>query len=122
VVSGVCSGFSLHLIVLTVSGCEVGFKVSPSFVSGWFLLPTATGAYEVPCCKYCCIPNIDLLRGTDGDATCLRIVIKVLNLLEERLHWLLGIPSLAHVLEVDLQVDCCDVAVGFKEVFQHISC
>jgi hypothetical protein len=92
-VSGVCSGLSLHLLVLTVSGCEVGFEVSPSFVSGWFLVPTATGAHGVPCCKYVCIPNVDLLRGTDGDASCLRIVSTVLNLLEERLHWLLGIPG-----------------------------
>jgi hypothetical protein len=45
-----------------------------------------------------------------------------LNLLEEGLHWLLGIPGSAHVLEVDLQVDCCDVALGFKEVVQHVSC
>jgi hypothetical protein len=44
-VSGVCSGFSLHLIVLTVSGCEVGFEMGPSFVSGWFLVSTATGAH-----------------------------------------------------------------------------
>jgi hypothetical protein len=49
------------LLVLTVSGCEVGFEVSPSFVSGWFLVPKMTIAHEVPCCKYCFIPNVDLL-------------------------------------------------------------
>jgi hypothetical protein len=108
--------------VLAVSGCEVGFEVSPSFFSRWFLVPTATAAHEVPCCKYLCIPNVDLLRGTDGDASCLRIFSAVLNLLEEGLHWLLGIPGSAHVVEVDLQVDCCDVAVGFKEVVHHVSC
>jgi hypothetical protein len=53
--------------VLTVSGCEVGFEVSPSFFSGWFIVPTATGAHEVPCYKYFCIPNVDILRVTDGD-------------------------------------------------------
>jgi hypothetical protein len=47
-VSGVCSGFPLHLLVLTVSGGEVGFEVGPSFFSGRFFVPTATGAHEVP--------------------------------------------------------------------------
>jgi hypothetical protein len=28
----------------------------------------------------------------------------------------------AHVLEIDLQVDCCDVAIGLEEMVQHISC
>jgi hypothetical protein len=51
----------MHLLVMTVIGFEVGFEVSPSFVSGGFLVPTATGAHEVPCCKYLCIPNLDLL-------------------------------------------------------------
>jgi hypothetical protein len=63
-----------------------------------------------------------MLRGTDGDASCLRIISTFLNLLEECLHWLLGIPGSAHVLEVDLQVDCCDVAVVFEEVVHHITC
>jgi hypothetical protein len=119
-VSGVCSGLSLHLLVLAASGCEVGFVLGPSFVRGWFLIPTTTGAHDVPSCKYFCIPNVDLLRGTDGDATCLRIVSTVLNLLEECLNRLLGVPCPAHVFEADLQVDCCDVAVGFEEVVQRV--
>jgi hypothetical protein len=49
VVPGCGSGFSLHLLVLTVSGGEVGFKLCPSFFSGWFLVPPATGAHEVAC-------------------------------------------------------------------------
>jgi hypothetical protein len=122
VVSGGGRGLSLHLLVLAVIGCEVGFEVGPSFFSGWFLVPTETGAHEVPCCKYVCIPNVDLLRVTNEDDPCLRIVSTVLNLLEESLHWLLGIPGSVHVLEVDLQVDCSDVAVGLKEVVQHFSC
>jgi hypothetical protein len=85
-----------------VSGCEVGFEVGPSFFSGWFLVPTATGAHEVPCCKYFCIPNVDLLQVPNEDAPCFRIVSTVLNLLEESLHWLLGIPGSAHVFKVDL--------------------
>jgi hypothetical protein len=75
-----------------------------------------------PVANYFCIPYVDLLRGIDGDASCLCIVSAVLNLIEEGLHWLLGIPGSAHLLEVDLQVDCCDVAIGFKEVVQHVSC
>jgi hypothetical protein len=49
--SGVGSVFSFHLLVLTVSGCEVRFEVSPSVFSGWFLVPTATGAQELSCHK-----------------------------------------------------------------------
>jgi hypothetical protein len=102
VVSGGDSGFSLYLLVLTASGCEVRFEVGSSFFSGWFLVPTTTGAHEVPCCKYFCIPNVDLLRVTNEDAPYLRIVSKILNLLEESLHWLMGIPGSAHVFKVDL--------------------
>jgi hypothetical protein len=102
VVSVGCNGLSLHLLVLTVSGGVVGFEVGPSFFSGWFLVQTATGAPEVTCCKYFCIPNVDLLLVTNGDAPCLLIVSTVLNLLEESLHWLLGIPGSAHVFKVDL--------------------
>jgi hypothetical protein len=52
VLSGCGRGFSLHLLVLTVSGCEMRFELCPSFFSGWFLVPPATGAHEVACCKY----------------------------------------------------------------------
>jgi hypothetical protein len=119
--TGVGGGFPFHLLVLTVSGCEVRFEVSPSFFRGWFVIPTATGAHELSCCKDFCISNIDLLRGTDGDASCLRIVSTILDLLEEGLNWLLGIPCSEHVLEVDLQVDRRDVAICLEEVVQHVS-
>jgi hypothetical protein len=65
-VSGVYSGFSLHLLVLTVSGCEVGFEVSPSFVSGWFLVPTTTGAHEVSSCKDFAYPTLICCEGPMG--------------------------------------------------------
>jgi hypothetical protein len=80
--SGVGSGFPLYMRVLTVSGGEDGFEVSPSFFSGRCIVPTATGAHELACGKDFCIPNVDLLGGTDGDSSCLRIVSTVLNLLE----------------------------------------
>jgi hypothetical protein len=94
-----------------VSSYEVGFELCPSFFSGFFVVPPATCAHEVACCKYLCVPNVDLLRVTDEDATSFRIVGTVLNLLEESLHWMLGIPSLAHVFEVDIEVDRSDVAL-----------
>jgi hypothetical protein len=59
---------------------------------------------------------------TNEDAPCFLIVSTILNLLEESLHWLLGVPSSAHVFRVDLEVDCSDVAVGLKEVVHHASC
>jgi hypothetical protein len=68
------------------------------------------------------MPNVDLLRVTDEDATSFRIVSTILNLIEESLHWLLGILGSAHVFKVDLEVDCGDVAISFKEVVQHASC
>jgi hypothetical protein len=121
VVPGCGSGLSLHLLVSTVSGCEVGFEVGPSFFSGGFLVPPATCAHEVACCKYFCVPNIDFLRVTNEDAPCFRVVGTILNLLEESLNWLLGIPSSAHVFKVDLEVDRSDVPVSVKEVIQHAS-
>jgi hypothetical protein len=75
-----------------------------------------------PVANVCCIPNIDLLRVTNEDAPCLRIVSTVLNMLEESLQWLLEIPGSAHVFKLDLEVDCGDVSVGLKEVVQLVSC
>jgi hypothetical protein len=100
----------------------VGFELCPSFFSGWFLVPLATCAHEEACCKYFCIPNVDLLRVNNEDAASFRIVSTIVNLLEESLHWLLGIPGSAHVFKVDLEVDCGDVSVSLKEVVQHASC
>jgi hypothetical protein len=90
--SGVGSGLTFHLLVLAVSGGEMRFEVSPSLVSSGFFVPTATGAHELACGKDFCIPHVDLLRGTDGEASCLLIVGTVLDLLEEGLDWLIGIP------------------------------
>jgi hypothetical protein len=122
VVSSGGSGFTLHLLVLPVSSCEMGFELGPSFFSGGFLVPPATCSHEVTCGKYFCVGNVDLLRMINKDDTCFRIVSTVLNMLEEILDWLLGIPSSAHVFKVDLEVDCSDVAVGFEQVIQHVSC
>jgi hypothetical protein len=57
-----------------------------------------------------------------GTPPCLRIFSTFLYLLEDSLHWLMGIPGSANVLEFDLQVDCCDVAIGLKELVQHVYC
>jgi hypothetical protein len=98
------------------------FELCPRFFNGEFLVPPATCAHEVACCKYFCVPNVDLLRVTNEEAPCFRIVGTFLNLLEESLHWLLGIPGSAHVFKVDLEVDCSDVTVSLEEVIQHASC
>jgi hypothetical protein len=76
----------------------------------------------VACSKYLCVPYIYLLRVTNEDAPCFRIVGTVLDLLEEGLDWLIGILSSAHVFKVDLEVDCSDVAVSLEEVIRHVSC
>jgi hypothetical protein len=76
----------------------------------------------MPCCKYFCITNVDLLGVTNEEPPCFRIVSTILDLLEQGLNWLLRIPSLAHVLKVDLEVDRGDVPVSLKEVIQHVSC
>jgi hypothetical protein len=122
VVSSGGSKLTLYLLVLTASGCEMRFELGPSFFSGRSLVTPATCAHEVTCGKYFCVSNIDLLRLPNKDATCFIIFGTVLNLLEESLHCLLGIPSSAHVFKVDLEVDCSDVTVGFEEVIQHVSC
>jgi hypothetical protein len=121
VVTSCGSGLSLHLLVLTVSGSKVRFELCPSFFDSMFLVPTTTCAHEVTCCKYFGITNVDLLRVPNEDASCFRIVCKLLNLLEQRFNWLLGIPSSAHVFKIDLQVERSDVAVSFEEVIQHVS-
>jgi hypothetical protein len=65
---------------------------------------------------------MNIISVTNEDAPCFRIVGTILNLLEERLNWLLRIPSSAHVFKVDPQVDRSDVPVSLKEVIQHVSC
>jgi hypothetical protein len=122
VVTGCGGGLSLHLLVLTVIGCKMRFELCPSFFSGGFIVPPASCAHEVACGEYFCVPNVDFLRVTNEDAPCFRIVGTILNLLEESFHWLLGIPSSAHVFKADLEVDRSDVAVSLEEVIQHASC
>jgi hypothetical protein len=113
---------SIYFVTFSINSATVQ-ALWPRRHRRWgFLVPPATGAHEVACCKYFCVPNIDLLRVTNEEAPCFRVVSTVLNLLEESLHWLLGIPSLAHVFEVDLEVDRSDVALSLEEVIQHASC
>jgi hypothetical protein len=102
--------------------CEVGFEVSPSFSAAVFSFQRRQALMNCPVAKIFAYPTFICCEGPMGTPPCLQIASTLLNLLEESLHWLLGIPCSAHVLEVDLQVDFCDVAVGFKEVVQHASC
>jgi hypothetical protein len=85
-------------------------------------IPRATCAHEVASCKYFGVSNVDFLRVSNQDATCLRIICIILNLLEQGFNWLLGIPSSAHVFKVDLKIHRSDVAVSAEEVIQHVPC
>jgi hypothetical protein len=64
-----------------------------------------------PVAKIFAYPTLICCGVTNEDAPCFRIVSTILDLLEQGLNWLLGIPSPAHVLEVDLEVDRGDVPV-----------
>jgi hypothetical protein len=83
-------------------------------------IPPATCAHEVDCCKYVGVANVYLLRVSNEDATCLRIICTILNLLEQGFNWLLGIPRSAHMFKVDFQIHRSDVAVSAEEVIQHV--
>jgi hypothetical protein len=87
-----------------------------------FFVPPSTCTHEVTCCEYFCVSDVDLLGVPNEDAACFRIVGTILNLLEQGLNWLLRIPSLTHMFEIDLQVDRSDVAVILEEMIQHVSC
>jgi hypothetical protein len=85
-------------------------------------IPPATCAHEVDSCKYFGVANVYLLRWSNQDATFLRIIRTILNLLEQGSNWLLGIPGPAHVFKVDLKTHRSDVSVSAEEVIQHVSC
>jgi hypothetical protein len=72
VVTGRGSGLSLHLLVLTVSGCKMRFELRQSFFDGMFIVPPTTCAHEVACCKYFGIINVDLFQVTNEDAPLLQ--------------------------------------------------
>jgi hypothetical protein len=102
------------MLVLAVRCSEVKFEVGPSLVRCFFLVPPATGAQKVACWKELGIDHFDLLSMANCHASCLREVRTILNLLEQGLHWLLGIPCLAHLLEIVFQINSCDDAVSKK--------
>jgi hypothetical protein len=122
VVTSCGSGFSLHLLVLTVSGSKLRFELWPSLVGRLLFAPLTTRTHEVTSSKYFGVANVDLLRVPNEDSSCFRIICTILNLLEQGFNWLLGIPRSAHVLKIDFHVDRSDVAVSFEEVIQHVSC
>jgi hypothetical protein len=55
-----------------------------------------------------------LLQVANDYSSCLREVSTILSLLEQDLHWLLGIPSLANLLKEKVLFNGGDVAVGEK--------
>jgi hypothetical protein len=121
VVTSCGTRFALHLLVLTVSGSEVGLELCPSFLDYMLLVPPATCAHEVSSCKYFGVANVDLLRVSSEEAACLRIMDTLFNLIEQGFNWLLGIPCSVHVFKVDFNINRSDVAVSAEEVIQHVS-
>jgi hypothetical protein len=105
-----------------VSGSRVIFELCPGLLDRMLFFPPTTCTHEMSSCKYLGVDHIDLLRVSNEDASCFRIVCTIFNLLEQGFNWLLGIPRSVHMLKVDLQVDRSDVAVSFEEVIQHVSC
>jgi hypothetical protein len=75
----------------------------------------------VTSCKYFGVATFDMLRVSNNDASCLRIIGTILNLITKGFNWLLGTPCLAHVFKVDFKVNRSDVAVSAEEVIQHVS-
>jgi hypothetical protein len=98
----------------------VGLKLGPSFVSKWFFVPPATGAHEVPSCKYVCISNVDLLWVSNKDAPCLIVIFTILNLLEQGFNRLLRIPWSPHVFKFDFKIHRGDVAISAEKMVQHV--
>jgi hypothetical protein len=75
-----------------MSGSEVGLQLCLSFLNGMLFISSATCAHEVYSCQYFGVSNVDLLRVSNEDAACLKIICTILNLLEQGFSWLLGIP------------------------------
>jgi hypothetical protein len=81
VVTSCGSGLSLHLLVLTVSGSKVRFELLPSLLDRMIFVPPTTRTHEVTSCKYFGVAKVDLLRASNEDASCFRIVCTILNML-----------------------------------------
>jgi hypothetical protein len=122
VITSCCSGVALYLLVLTVSSGKMRFELGPSFFNVMLFIPPATCAHEVASCKYFGVANVDFLRVSNQDATCLRIIRTILDLLEQGFNWLLGIPGPAHVFKIDFKIQGIDVSVSAEEVIHHVSC
>jgi hypothetical protein len=108
------------MLVLTVSGRKVGLKLCPRFVSKWFFVPPATGAREVPSCKYVCVSNFDLMCVSNKNAPCLIVIGTILNLLEQGFNGLLGIPCSTHVFKVDFKINRCDVSISAEKMVKDV--
>jgi hypothetical protein len=75
--------------VLSVCISEVCLELCPLFSNGWIFIPPA--AHKVSCGKDLGLPHIDLLWMPNDDATSLRKLSAVLDLLEKGLHRLLWV-------------------------------
>jgi hypothetical protein len=105
--------------VLEASCSKVNFEVGPSTICWLLLVPPVAGAHEVACCKYLGVAHVNLKSVANCYSFCLRKVSTILNLLEQGLHWLLGVPCLAYVLKSVFEINRCDADISKKEVLKH---
>jgi hypothetical protein len=105
----------MHLLVLMVCDGEVSFELCPSFFNAELFISTAACTHEVPSCKDLCITNIDLLRVTNDNASCFRIISTILNMFEKGLNRLLRVPCAAHLFKIVFKIHSRDVAISNEE-------
>jgi hypothetical protein len=107
--------------VLTVCLCKTFLEDDPSIVAFLFLIPMAAGTREPFCCKYIGVTHTNMMSCSNGISTCFIIVHWVLNLFEHSFHWLMGIPRIAHGLEVVIQIQWGDAAISGKYILKHLT-
>jgi hypothetical protein len=107
--------------VLAVCSVEVCLELCPSFFNGWLFITPTTGAHKVPCDKDLGVAHIYLLWMPGDDTTSLRKFGAVLYLLEKGIHRLLWVPCSTHLLQLVIQINCCDVPLSHEQVVQHFT-
>jgi hypothetical protein len=113
--------FSLHVIVLMVHHSKAILEIVPGFSCGHFFISSAASTPETSCGKYLGISHADFLFMANFNTFFNRAVHEILNLLQQGLHWLLGVPRLAHIFKVVFQVHISDAYIVEKQVVKHLS-
>jgi hypothetical protein len=94
----------------------------PSLVRGTYFIPMVAGTMEVSCGEDLGVCSAQLLCLSNSDTSRFCLIHAILDLLEQSFNGLMGIPCLAHVIKVVLQVYCSDADIRQKEVFMYFSC